>query len=106
MDPRRFDTLDEVTRLGEVLGQHRALIGVWAQALDHERCTDKTLRIDLTGRIARVLDEVLHLPEQARSAYSELLKLDPPDARLVEETVGALCRLHVQAGDFLSLIHI
>ncbi len=104
MDPRRFDTLDEVTRLGEVLGQHRALIGVWASALDHDRATDKTLRIDLTSRIARVLDEVLNLPEQARNAYAELLKLDPPDARLVEETVGSLCRLHMQAGDFIALV--
>jgi hypothetical protein len=51
-----------------------------------------------------VLDEVLNLPEQARSAYAELLKLDPPDARLVEETVGSLCRLHMQAGDFISLV--
>ena len=104
VDPRRVDVLDEVSRIGELLGEHRVLVGVWGRALEHERATDKTLRIDLTSRIARMLDQVLGMPEQARTAYSELLKLDPPDASIVQETVAALCRLLMEAGVFISLV--
>jgi tetratricopeptide (TPR) repeat protein len=104
MDPRRHDTLGEVERLGRRLGKDRELVEVWTRALHSPWAADKTLRIDLVGRIAQTLDERLRDAPGARTAYMELLALDPPDFELAHRTVAALCRLHLEAGDFLALV--
>lgn len=104
MDPRRLDTLEEVERLGQALGKERELVEVWQKALNSERASDKTLRIDLTRRIAQTLDERLKDSVGARGAYMALLDLDPPDMELAHRTVAALCRLHLEAGDFIALV--
>lgn len=104
MDPTRFDTREEVQRLGLRLGVARDLAEVWREALSDPSVTDLTLRIDLTTRLARLLDDQLRDQEAAREAYSELLTLDPSDAKLAHEAVAALCRLHLEAGDDVALI--
>lgn len=104
MDPTRFDTRADVERLGVALGFHAELAEVWRQALAHERMTDRALKVDLTTRLARLLDEHLRDQEGARSAYTALLALDPPDAMLAHEAVAKLCRLHLEAGDGVALI--
>ncbi len=104
MDPTRFDTRQEVERLGLGLGEFAGLSEVWQRALAHPRVVDAALRIDLTTRQARLLDEHLRDQEGARQAYSNLLALDPPDATLAHEAVSKLCRLHLEAGDGVALI--
>lgn len=104
MDPTRFDTRQEVERLGLGLGRFAELSEVWKSALEHERVVDSALRIDLTTRQARLLDHHLRDQEGAREAYSQLLALDPPDATLAHEAVSKLCRLHLEAGDGVALI--
>ncbi|MEM6291924.1 MAG: hypothetical protein AAGA54_11685 [Myxococcota bacterium] len=104
MDPTRFDTRQEVERLGLGLGLFGELSEVWTQALAHERVVDRALRVDLTTRQARLLDEHLRDQEGARSAYTNLLALDPPDATLAHEAVSKLCRLHLEAGDGVALV--
>ena len=104
MDPTRFDTRQEIERLGLGLGRFTELSEVWQAALGHERVTDPALRIDLTTRHARLLHQHLRDQEGAREAYSQLLALDPPDATLAHEAVSKLCRLHLEAGDGVALI--
>lgn len=104
LDPRRVDIQGEVSRLGLGLGHHGDLITVWRAALADERVADPSLRIDLTHRIARLADERLGDREQARDAYGQLLAMDPPDLDLVRHAVGALCRLHLEAGDGVALV--
>jgi len=104
MDPRRMDTLREVERLGNALRREPDLVEVWRAALGKDVAHDKTLRIDLYNRIAVLLDEKLKEPVGAREAYVELLALDPSDAELAHRTVAALCRLHLEAGDFIALV--
>lgn len=104
IDPRRVDIMAEVARLGLGLGHHGDLIAVWRAALADERVTDPPLRVDLVHRIAQLADERLGDREQARTAYGELLAMDPPDLALVRQAVGALCRLHLEAGDGVALV--
>jgi tetratricopeptide (TPR) repeat protein len=104
IDPRRLDTLEEVERLGLSLNRERDLLAVWTKALDSDYASDKTLRIDLTRRIAQTLDERLKDSVGARGAYMALLDLEPPDVELAHRTVAALCRLHLEAGDFIALV--
>jgi len=104
MDPTRFDTRQEIERLGLGLGRFSELSGVWQAALGHERVVDSALRIDLTTRQARLLDQHLRDQEGAREAYTQLLALDPPDASLAHEAVSKLCRLHLEAGDGVALV--
>lgn len=103
-DPTRFDTRQEIERLGLGLGRFSELSEVWTAALAHERVVDSALRIDLTTRHARLLDQHLRDQEGAREAYSQLLALDPPDATLAHEAVSKLCRLHLEAGDGVALV--
>ncbi len=104
MDPTRFDTRQEIERLGLGLGRFEELSAVWTAALGHQRVVDAALRIDLTTRHARLLDQHMRDQEGARVAYGQLLALDPPDASLAHEAVSQLCRLHLQAGDGVALI--
>jgi tetratricopeptide (TPR) repeat protein len=104
-DPRRLDSRLQVERLGALLGKEREQVEIWSQALASEEADDKTLRIDLTHRIATLLDEKLRDSEGARKAWLSLLDLDPPDAALAHKTVRALVRLHLEAGDFAALVH-
>ena len=105
MDPRRFDTRQEVERLGLELRRFGELADLWRSALAHHSTkSDRALEIDLTTRMARLLDEQLRDQEGARQAYADLLALDPPDASLAREAVQKLCRLHLEAGDELALI--
>ena len=103
-DPRRLDSREQVERLGTKLGRERELVEIWSQALTSDEAGDKTLRIDLTHRIAILLDERLHDSVGARKAWLSLLELDPPDAALAHKTVRALVRLHLEAGDFAALV--
>lgn len=103
-DPRRLDSRDEVERLGLALGRERELVDIWKQGLASEQASDKTLRIDLTHRMAMLLDDRLRDSEGARRAWLDLLELDPPDAALAHKTVQALVRLHLEAGDFAALV--
>ena len=103
-DPTRFDTRQEIERLGLGLGRFAELSEVWQAALQHERVVDSALRIDLTTRHARLLDQHLRDQEGARVAYTQLLDLDPPDATLAHEAVSKLCRLHLEAGDGVALV--
>jgi tetratricopeptide (TPR) repeat protein len=103
-DPRRLDSRLQVERLGALLGKEREQVEIWSQALASEEADDKTLRIDLTHRIATLLDEKLRDSEGARKAWLSLLDLDPPDAALAHKTVRALVRLHLEAGDFAALV--
>ncbi len=102
-DPRRLDSRKEVERIGGALGRERELVEIWAEALRSEEAQDKTLRIDLTRRMALLLDDRLRDAEGARKAWLALLELDPPDADLAHKTVRALVRLHLEAGDFMAL---
>lgn len=104
LDPRRLDTREEVQRLA--LAQNRAsdLAGVWRSALQSDLAADKALQIDLTQRVAVLLDETIGDQELARAAYARLLSLDPPDATVAHRAVEALCRLHLEAGDGVQLI--
>ena len=104
IDPTRFDTRQEVERLGLALQRHADLAATWRSALDDARVGEKTLRIDLTTRLARLLDGSLRDQEAAREAYGALLALDPPDVALAHEAVASLCRLHLEAGDFVALM--
>jgi tetratricopeptide (TPR) repeat protein len=104
MDPTRFDTRQDIERLGLGLGRFAELSEVWQAALAHERVVDSALRIDLTTRHARLLDQHLRDQEGAREAYTQLLALDPPDATLAHEAVSKLCRLHLEAGDGVALV--
>lgn len=105
MDVRRFDTRQEAERLGLALGRHQELVDMWRSALASDATqADTTLRIDLTTRLARLLDRHLRDHEAAREVYGDLLALDPPDAALAYEAVEALCRLHLEAGDGVALI--
>ena len=103
-DPRRVDTRDEVERLGLALGREAELLVVWKRALDGERASDPMLRIELTRRVAELLDERLDDPAGARDAYAALVDLNPPDLDLAYRSVGALCRLLLEAGDFAALV--
>ena len=103
-DPRRLDSRDEVARLGMALGRERELVEIWRAALASEQAGDKTLRIDLTHRMAVLLDDRLKDSEGARRAWLGVLELDPPDADLAHKTVAALVRLHLEAGDFAALV--
>jgi tetratricopeptide (TPR) repeat protein len=103
-DPRRLDSRLQVERLGAQLGREREQVEIWSQALASEEADDKTLRIDLTHRIATLLDDRLRDSEGARKAWLSLLDLDPPDAALAHKTVRALVRLHLEAGDFAALV--
>ncbi|MBL4684753.1 MAG: hypothetical protein JKY37_09210 [Nannocystaceae bacterium] len=104
LDPRRLDTRNEVQRLALSQGQAVALASIWRSALQSELASDKALQIDLTHRVAVLLDETIGDQELARAAYSRLLSLDPPDASLAHKAVEALCRLHLEAGDGVQLI--
>jgi golgin subfamily B member 1 len=105
MDPRRFDTRQEVERLGTQLGRFAELAEIWKNALTRDVTrSDRALEIELTTRVARLLDERLGDQEGARSAYADLLELDPPDASLAHEAVEKLCRLHLEAGDEIALV--
>ena len=103
-DPRRLDSRLQVERVGTLLGLEREQVEIWSQALASEEADDKTLRIDLTHRIAVLLDERLRDSAGARKAWLSLLSLDPPDAALAHKTVRALVRLHLEAGDFAALV--
>ncbi|MCX4245708.1 hypothetical protein [Paraliomyxa miuraensis] len=103
-DVRRRDTREHVERLGLALDRPADLVEVWRGALTGDAMLDLGLRIDFTHRIAVLYDERLRDQEAARSAYAELLALDPPDAGLAQRAVEALCRLHLEAGDGVALI--
>ncbi|NVB42031.1 tetratricopeptide repeat protein [Pseudenhygromyxa sp. WMMC2535] len=103
-DPRRLDSREQLARVGHDQGRERELVEIWGEALASEHAQDKTLRIDLTHRIAVLLDERLHDSAGARRAWLDLLELDPPDAALAHKTVEALVRLHLEAGDFAALV--
>ncbi|MEE9386943.1 MAG: hypothetical protein V3V08_26290 [Nannocystaceae bacterium] len=103
-DPQRVDTRDEVERLGMALGREADLVDVWQRSLSSDRATDSVLRIDLTRRVAELLDRKLDDPAGARAAYMQLLSLHPPDLELARRTVENLCRLHLEAGDFAALV--
>jgi len=104
LDPRRLDTRQEIQRLALAQGRATDLVGVWRAALQSDLAADKALQIDLTHRVAVLLDETIGDQELARAAYSRLLSLDPPDATLAQMAVEALCRLHLEAGDGVQLI--
>lgn len=103
-DPRRFDTRTEVERLGLGLGRFADLVEIWREALQSQRLGDKTVQIDLTRRIAELLDARLRDAAAARQAWTDLLELDPPDVTLAQRAVEALCRLHLEAGDGPALV--
>ncbi|HWB73585.1 MAG TPA: hypothetical protein VG755_01495, partial [Nannocystaceae bacterium] len=105
MDPRRADTRAEVERLGTALTRHAELVAIWRDALAHtSSADDRSLRIDLTRRVAELLDGKLGDAEGARKAWAELLALDPPDVALAQRAVEALCRLHLESGDGVALV--
>jgi len=104
IDPTRFDTREEVERLGLALHRALELAEVWRTALNDPKVLEPTLRIDLTTRLARLLDQQLRDQEGARQAYTALLDLDPADATLAHEAVSALCRLHLEAGDEVAFV--
>ncbi|TPV95443.1 MAG: tetratricopeptide repeat protein, partial [Myxococcales bacterium FL481] len=106
MDPRRVDTRDEVERLGLSLDRDAELLMVWRRALDSERAPDQDpmLRIQLTRRVAELLDERLDDPAGARDAYAALVELDPPDLDLAHRSAQALCRLLLESGEFAALV--
>lgn len=103
MDPRRADTRADVERLGTTLARHAELVEIWRAALAHAG-DDRSLRIDLTRRVAELLDGKLADGEGARRAWAELLALDPPDITLAQRAVEALCRLHLESGDGVALV--
>lgn len=104
MDPRRIDARDELARLGDGLRRDEELVEAWQAALDSDRAQDPQLRIELVRRRAELLDQRIQDPVRAREAFIELLALDPPDFELAHRTVAALCRLHLEAGDFVALV--
>lgn len=104
LDASRIDSREELERLGLALGRGPELADAWTRALGDPRWSDLSLRIDLRTRLARLYDVHLQDQEAARAAYSALLELDPPDARLAIEAVQALCRLHLEAGDGPALV--
>jgi tetratricopeptide (TPR) repeat protein len=104
-DPRRLDSRVATERLGLELGKERELVEIWSLGLASDEANDRTLRIDLTHRMAMLLDERLRDSAGARKAWLMLLDLDPPDAALAHKTVRALVRLHLEAGDFSALVH-
>ncbi len=103
-DPRRLDSREEVERLGLILKRELELVAIWKEALSSEHAEDKTLQVDLARRIAETLDERVQDPAEARKAYSRLLDLAPQDLDLAHRAVGALVRLHLEAGDFSALV--
>lgn len=104
LDASRSDGREALQRLGLALGHAAELATIWSQALEAGRWTDAGLKIDLRTRLARLYDRELDDQEAARAAYTALLDLDPPDARLALEAVEALCRLHNEAGDGLAFV--
>jgi tetratricopeptide (TPR) repeat protein len=103
-DVRRQDSLAELERVGSQRGDERQVVEVFRSALEKEEAAERTLRIDLVRRIAAILDERLRDAVGAREAFMQLLALDPSDAALAHRTVAALCRLHLEAGDFIDLV--
>ncbi len=105
LDPRRADSLRELSRLGRAYGRFQDLIDAYSKVLDGDTlASDRTQRLDLLGRTAELRDRELDDSHGAARDYQRLLDLDPPDADQARRTVTALCRLHLEHGDFISLV--